>query len=269
MTKLCPRGKAAAKRKFKVYPSAYANAYASKICAGKIKDPSGVKRKDFRGPKPSGASEGEFIQKPQPPLRNKKNIRRNLSPRDIEYQKKKDAYDILTGNKDRKPRPKRMKVGMAVTAGSQSGMGRLEKSGLTKAKKGKMMIMIAIGKPKKARVGMMVKPKDEPGPKNPKPSPPVKPPIFPKKKKKAIPGDPDKRRDYLRNIQNPKSEYDKKGNLKYTAVQSGGAMKIKKVIKGLKKASKTHAGQAKTLSTIKLSRGGGAAIRGTNFKGVF
>tara|TARA_S200002703_G_scaffold6554_1_gene7146 strand:+ start:43 stop:225 length:183 start_codon:yes stop_codon:yes gene_type:complete len=37
MTKLCPRGKAAAKRKFKVYPSAYANAYASKICAGKIK----------------------------------------------------------------------------------------------------------------------------------------------------------------------------------------------------------------------------------------
>ena len=53
MTKLCPRGKAAAKRKFKVYPSAYANAYASKICAGKIKDPSGVKRKDFRGRKPS------------------------------------------------------------------------------------------------------------------------------------------------------------------------------------------------------------------------
>ena len=51
MTKLCPRGKAAAKRKFKVYPSAYANAYASKICAGKIKDPSGLKRKDFRGKK--------------------------------------------------------------------------------------------------------------------------------------------------------------------------------------------------------------------------
>ena len=53
MTKLCPRGKSAAKRKFKVYPSAYANAYASKICAGKIKDPSGVKRKDFKGRKPA------------------------------------------------------------------------------------------------------------------------------------------------------------------------------------------------------------------------
>ena len=58
MTKLCPRGKSAAKRKFKVYPSAYANAYASKICAGKIKDPSGTKRKDFKGPKPAGKAKG-------------------------------------------------------------------------------------------------------------------------------------------------------------------------------------------------------------------
>jgi len=58
MTKLCPRGKSAAKRKFKVYPSAYANAYASKICAGKIKDPSGKKRKDFKGPKPMKAAIG-------------------------------------------------------------------------------------------------------------------------------------------------------------------------------------------------------------------
>jgi hypothetical protein len=142
MTKLCPRGKAAAKRKFKVYPSAYANAYASKICAGKIKDPSGTKRKDWG--------------------------------------------------------PKKAKVGMAVTAGSQSAMGRLEKSGMTKAKKGKMMLMIAIGKPKKANKGA-----------------------------------------------------------------------IMKVANKLEKASKAHAGQAKTLKSIKLSRGGGAAIRGTNFQGVF
>ena len=203
MTKLCPRGKAAAKRKFKVYPSAYANAYASKICAGKIKDPSGVKRKDFRGPKPKGASEGEFIKKPQPPLRNKKRPRIQMSPRDIEYQKKKKAYDILTGNEDRGPRPKRpikrMKVGMAVTAGSQSGMGRLQKSGLMKAKKGKeVAIMIAVGKPKKANKGA-----------------------------------------------------------------------IMKVASKLEKASKAHAGQAKTLRSLKLARGGGAAIRGMNFKGVY
>ena len=160
MTKLCPRGKAAAKRKFKVYPSAYANAYASKICAGKAKDPSGVKRKDW-GPK--------------------------------------------------------------------------------KAKKGKMMIMIAIGKPKKANKGLHAESK---------------------KKKKAIPGDPDERRDYIRKIQNPISEYDKKGKLKYTAANKG---KIMQVANKLEKASKAHAGQAKTLKSLKLSRGGGAAIKGTNF----
>ena len=62
MTKLCPRGKAAAKAKFDVSPSAYANAYASKICAGKIKDPSGTKRKDFKGPKPAGKAMGGRIR---------------------------------------------------------------------------------------------------------------------------------------------------------------------------------------------------------------
>ena len=31
-----------------------------KICAGKIKDPSGVKRKDFKGPKPSKAMGGSI-----------------------------------------------------------------------------------------------------------------------------------------------------------------------------------------------------------------
>ena len=39
MTKLCARGKAAAKRKFKVYPSAYANAYASKIGRAHVRTP--------------------------------------------------------------------------------------------------------------------------------------------------------------------------------------------------------------------------------------
>ena len=67
-----------------------------------------------------------------------------------------------------------------------------------KAKKGKMMIMIAVGKPKKASKGA-----------------------------------------------------------------------IMQVANKLEKASKAHASQAKTLKSIKLSRGGGAAIRGTNFQGVF
>ena len=43
MAKLCPKGKAAAKRKFDVYPSAYANMYASAVCSGKVK-PGGKKK---------------------------------------------------------------------------------------------------------------------------------------------------------------------------------------------------------------------------------
>ena len=42
MAKLCAKGKAAAKRKFSVYPSAYANMYASGVCSGKI-TPGGKK----------------------------------------------------------------------------------------------------------------------------------------------------------------------------------------------------------------------------------
>ena len=64
MTKLCARGKNAAKRKFKVYPSAYANAYASKICAGKIKDPSGKKRKDWKG-NTKNMAKNKRVVKPQ------------------------------------------------------------------------------------------------------------------------------------------------------------------------------------------------------------
>jgi hypothetical protein len=37
MGKLCAKGKAAAKRKYDVYPSAYANMYASAVCSGKVK----------------------------------------------------------------------------------------------------------------------------------------------------------------------------------------------------------------------------------------
>ena len=48
MAKLCPKGKAAAKRKFDVYPSAYANMYASAVCSGKIK-PGGKKKKKKTG----------------------------------------------------------------------------------------------------------------------------------------------------------------------------------------------------------------------------
>ena len=48
----------------------------------------------------------------------------------------------------------------------------------------------------------------------------------------------------------------------------GSEIKINEVASALKKASKLHAGQAKTLESIKLTRGGGIAIRGTKFTGV-
>jgi len=141
MTKLCARGKAAAKRKFKVYPSAYANAYASKICAGKIKDPSGKKRKDWG--------------------------------------------------------PKKMSVGGGADMSTMK-----------------------------------------------------------KKKKKLPPGGGKERHEYLKNIQNPKSEYDEKGKLKYTAAKVG---------------MNVTAGGQSAIGRLEKSgmRGGGIAIKGTNFKGVF
>ena len=43
-TKLCARGKAAAKAKFKVYPSAYGNGFAVQVCKGRMKGLDGKKR---------------------------------------------------------------------------------------------------------------------------------------------------------------------------------------------------------------------------------
>jgi len=162
MTKLCPRGKAAAKRKFKVYPSAYANAYASKICAGKIKDPSGTKRKDW-GPKK--ANTGTFVsgkinirkklKNLEPPvktpmMRVKNKAGDNARKR---YQEKLKQYEKLKLIKESqtqtRPMPKKKfkkgkaimiiigvgkkkkvdkKMGGGMTAGSMSGMGRLQKA---------------------------------------------------------------------------------------------------------------------------------------------
>ena len=99
MTKLCPRGKAAAKRKFAVYPSAYANAYASKICAGKIKDPSGTKRKDFRGPKPSKAMGGRIYKANGGEINRKDRIDRINKIRSDQMRRKGPA--IVPGAKER------------------------------------------------------------------------------------------------------------------------------------------------------------------------
>ena len=42
-TPLCARGKASAKAKYDVYPSAYANGHAVQVCKGKIKGLDGKK----------------------------------------------------------------------------------------------------------------------------------------------------------------------------------------------------------------------------------
>ena len=43
-TKLCARGKASAKAKYDVYPSAYSNGHAVQVCKGKIKGLDGKRR---------------------------------------------------------------------------------------------------------------------------------------------------------------------------------------------------------------------------------
>jgi hypothetical protein len=43
-TKLCARGKAAAKAKFKVYPSAYGNGFAVQVCQGRMPGLDGKKK---------------------------------------------------------------------------------------------------------------------------------------------------------------------------------------------------------------------------------
>ena len=124
MTKLCPRGKAAAKRKFKVYPSAYANAYASRICAGKIKDPSGVKRKDFKGRKPA-AMGGRIGYNDGTENKNKnKNKNKKIFKRDgVEFDKPLGPKGTFnTGNP-----PKRYEV---AGGGLMEATARLKKQGL-------------------------------------------------------------------------------------------------------------------------------------------
>ena len=194
MTKLCARGKAAAKRKFKVYPSAYANAYASKICAGKIKDPSGVKKKDW-GPKKMNKGGGADMSKVK--------------------TKKKNILDKFTD--------KLNKAGEAYKKLGQAGLNVLRGNVPVKKSAGGGADMGTVKTEKKTR---------------------------------KVYGDRNKRRQQLKDIQNPKSEYDKKGKLIYTTAKVG---------------MNVTAGSQSAIGRLEKSgmRGGGIAIKGTKFKGVF
>ena len=169
MTKLCPRGKAAAKRKFKVYPSAYANAYASKICAGKIKDPSGVKRKDFRGPKPAKAEGGMITTAPRKgvtkikpakrPLQKGKKIGTAKSQTEIQMDRKKfekprqPAKGMMGGGMMQMPRAMYNKGGKIPTTPKEKTFAALAapKDRITFADK----IAGATGRQKKKGGGLM------------------------------------------------------------------------------------------------------------------
>jgi hypothetical protein len=154
MTKLCPRGKAAAKRKFKVYPSAYANAYASKICAGKIKDPSGVKRKDFRGPKPAKAMGGRIKASPRlrQELRKFENRRAAKSQLEIQMDRKKfkkprqPAKGMMGGGRTQMPRQMYKKGGKSFP--DLSGDGKVTMKDI-------LMGRGVIKRPKKKGGGLM------------------------------------------------------------------------------------------------------------------
>jgi len=145
MTKLCPRGKAAAKRKFAVYPSAYANAYASKICAGKIKDPSGVKRKDFKGPKPAGKKDGGIMNsqlRPPRKFRPPKKLRPPRKRRDGGTGKPIDdpvrKREIFDQQKFRASERRRKARGELQPMRAEGGMIQKDRKGTTPGRQRKM-----------------------------------------------------------------------------------------------------------------------------------
>jgi len=115
MTKLCPRGKAAAKRKFKVYPSAYANAYASKICAGKAKDPSGVKRKDW-GPKKMNEGKEVKVKKKIPQSRIITDKKKKVKSKIIPYVTFNKRQSVLKNDNN-----KTVEKGKMISVGASKG----------------------------------------------------------------------------------------------------------------------------------------------------
>ena len=209
MTKLCKRGKEAAKRKFDVYPSAYANAYASKICAGKIKDPSGVKKKDWGPKKMNTGGEMDYGKQKKDKMKTKPY---GIEDRKVKIEKlmsQKEKEKIMKGFKPYRASPIVKNTSAGKTAPPKYSVGGGADMSTMK-----------------------------------------------KKKKKLPPGGGRERHEYLKNIQNPKSEYDEKGKLKYTAAKVG---------------MNVTAGGQSAMGRLEKSgmRGGGIAIKGTGFKGVF
>ena len=249
MTKLCPRGKAAAKRKFAVYPSAYANAYASKICAGKIKDPSGTKRKDFKGPKPAGKAAGGVAKVGSKFLKRRLKLSGSAGLGSVLGAA---AAKILQKKKKTKKVQKKMMGGM--TAGSQSAMGRLQKAKMmsggfgifSKGKKRKEFKKSDVEKPgnvekKKKRLNELRK---EIG---------AQDGVFVERPR------PPRRTKRPNNRTRRDTDYLKKAKAYDVLTDRDRKRKIEKMYQ--KRMPRYRDGG--------MARGGGAAIKGTDFKGVF
>ena len=244
MTKLCARGKAAAKRKFKVYPSAYANAYASKICAGKIKDPSGKKRKDWGPKKMNTGGEMDYGKQKKDKMKTK--------PYGIEDRKIKT--EKLLSQKDVETLKKQKGIGLYARPEKNTSAGKTA--------------------PPRYSVGGGADMS-----------------TIKKKKKKPAPGGGRERHEYMKNIQNPISEYSPDRKLKYTGakvgmnVTAGGQSAMGRLQKsGMLRAYTGRAVRQPTETDKEFemrheyhtpfkkpqkAKGGGIAIKGTKFKGVF
>ena len=114
MAKLCAKGKAAAKRKFKVYPSAYANMYASGVCSGKITPGGKRQKKNDGGPVVSGSTNlRKTFRELKEPVKSPMTKVKSKAGDDARkiFDLKSKQYEKLKAIKEKqKPRPKRTKM---------------------------------------------------------------------------------------------------------------------------------------------------------------
>ena len=114
MAKLCPKGKAAAKRKFKVYPSAYANMYASGVCSGKITPGGKRQKKNEGGPIVSGSTNlRKTFRKLKEPVKTamtRAPTKSGALARKIYHEQVKNYEKLKAIKEKQKPRGKRTKM---------------------------------------------------------------------------------------------------------------------------------------------------------------
>ena len=114
MAKLCAKGKAAAKRKFKVYPSAYANMYASGVCSGKV-TPGGKRQKKNEGGSVVSGSTNlrktfKELKEPVKSAMTKVKSEAGDNARKRYHEQVKNYEKLKSIKEKRKSRPKRTKM---------------------------------------------------------------------------------------------------------------------------------------------------------------